>query len=1355
MRKPLHPWKGCVLLGLLLLLSRYCMGQSVKYLGIEQGLSNNAVTCIYKDHYGFMWFGTYDGLNKYDGTSVKVFRNIWGDKRSLNDNHVNKIAGNGNRIYVGTINGLVYYDYNESRFYPLMYRLPATDHVQKITGGITALTVDDSGTAYIGTDNTGFYIYDSKESVARQVNLLNAGFLYSVQALTLDRSGDIWVFVRNVGLCRLDFSHSHLLRVNTGLQSANSLLRDAHGNIWIGTDNGLYIYNIASHSLQKPNSVNDKLTSENIADIRFSNDGKLWIGTNGGGVNILDTVNHTIKYMVSEPTSASGMRSDAISMIYEDSESRKWIATLRGGVNILDAAHRQFKLIANNPFNKNSMVSNFSLSFCEDERHNLWIGTDGGGLSYWDRKNNKYTNYVHASSDASLASNFVVSIVRDQDNQIWIAMFSGGIDRFDKRTGRFIHYHCYNTATKVTDKNLWKLYLDSHNNLWAGSTRGGSLYRYNSKADKFELFDGRLTNIHALCEDHNGVLWAGDYSRLIKINQVTKKHQYISVKNPIRSLIEDKAHNLWIGTEGGGLLRYDEAKNTLTRFTQANGLPSNSILNVLIDDKNNLWASTYNGLTEYNTANHTFRNFYASDGLQSNQFNFNAALKLQSGELVFGGIKGFNIFYPDSIKMPVNEPQLKLTGLRINNKAIEGSTSYTGSQAIVNLQKITIPYNEATITIDYTAPEYSFPDKLNYAYYLEGWDHGWNNVGKLKTAYYTRLNEGNYTLRIRVSNTSGIWSSRQLVLQIHVLPPWYRTWWAYLLYTSVIATIVYWFWLYQIRQTRLKYEVQIANLNVEREKELNEKKLAFFTNVSHEFRTPLTLIINPIKDLLKKEHNKDNSELTTIYRNARRLLGLVDHLLLFRKTESDTDQLNLVNLDFAMLCYDVYSCFLHQAKIKNIRYNFCGTNAPVFIAADREKIEISLFNLISNAIKFTPEGGEINLRLREQDSNILFEVEDTGCGIAEGTGEKLFDKFYQIRDNTSLKTGFGIGLYLVKSFIKKHNGRITYSANALGGTTFTVELPKGTPAIVTAELKNRDIEQHLIDELLTTEISASKQAEEEVNNLELLISERQSVLIIDDNDQLRDYIKKMFKNGYKILEAETGEAGLEMIKKYLPDVVITDIVMGDLSGIELCRIIKQDTALSHIPVILLTGDPNPEIRLKGIEVGAVDFVSKPFEKDLLMARVKGILKDRRELQNYFYNEITLKSNTRNISEHHKDFMYNCIAVIENYLMDPNFDVKTIADEMGMSYSSLFKRIKAISGQSVNSFVRFVRLRKAAELMIQTNCNVNEAAFKTGFNDIKYFREHFVKQFGIKPSEFIKKHRTAFNKSYRLEEESFR
>lgn len=1331
---------------LILVTGTAARAQNIRYIGVESGLSNNNVTSIYKDVYGFMWLGTYDGLNRYDGNSFSIYRNIWGERNSLIDNHINQIAGAGKKIFIGTLKGLMYYDYGDSGFHPVTYTDEKSRQVRPIGNNITSLNIAGSGTVFIGTDLGGLFVYDSKNKTGHQVEMSGKGTSYYVQATTSGQVNRTYIFIRNLGLCRLSADNKKIIVVSRDLKSARIITTDGRNNVWIGTDNGLYKFHLPTGKTEHLFFSHSKLFSANVTDIKLTKSRQLLIGTDGSGTYEIDTTGNKVISHYSSGSNPAFLKSDAVSMLYRD-DSMLWITTLRGGFNIIDYKPSRFLTIAHSLVDKNSVVNNFSLSFCEDERNNLWIGTDGGGLSYWDRNNNLFTNYVHQEKKNSIAGNFITSIVKDDKGRIWIGMFNGGIDRFDKKSGTFIHYTCWNKATGTEDKNIWKLYLDSHNRLWAGTVSGGALFCYDRVKDKFEVFDNRLTNVHAICEDHTGNIWVGNRTNLIKINTQTKKYDSVSFKNAIHCITEDKHQHIWIGTEGGGLIRYDPTGRSIKRFTQQDGLPNNSILNVVVDYKGNIWGSTYNGLTKFDTGTEKFKNYYASDGLQSNQFNFNAAARLQSGELIFGGINGFNLFYPDSIRQNSRQPEIRLVDLKVNNKSIVGDSLFAGVPGIAIMKEITLPYLKGTVAIDYTAPEYTFADKLKYAYYLEGWDHGWNYVGNLRTAYYTRLNEGQYKLHVRVSDTDGNWNERGVLLKIRILPPWYRTLWAYLVYLICFGSAFFAFSRYRIRQNRLKLEVKFANLQVEREKELNEKKLSFFTNIAHEFRTPLTLIINPVKDMIKARSSNENNDLTTIYRNSRRLLGLIDHLLLFRKTESENDTLNLRRINFPALCKDVFLCFAQQARARKIRYEYHCSNEDLILLADREKIEIAVFNLISNALKFTPENGSIELHIDETDENILLEVSDSGCGIPEAIGEKLFDKFYQVKDHTSLKTGFGIGLYLVKTFLEKHEGKISFRRNEQGGTTFTINLPKSGTG--DADKLNGDNDHHLIDELNSSEDEEENALIADEASFEHLISDRQSIIIIDDNREMRAYIGKIFKDTYKIYEAETAEAGLEMIKKQLPDVVISDIVLPGINGLELCQLIKTDPVLSHIPVILMTGDSFDDIRLKGLEEGAVDFLSKPFDKDLLVARVKGIIKNRVDLQNYFFNEVTLQDATKNFPEVYKKFIDDCVKVIEEHLLVSDLDVKTIAEKMGCSYSTLYKKIKQFTGMSLNGFIRLVRLRKAAELLILTDANVNEVAYRCGYNDSKYFRRHFSSQFGLNPSEYIKKHRTSFRKGYSM------
>ena len=1325
----------------------------VRVIGIDQGLSNNAVTSIFRDHYGFMWIGTYDGLNRYDGTSFKIFKNKWGDSSSLINNHINSITeDHTNKIWIGTDKGLVVYDYANSKISPVYYR-SFDNKLLRVNARINTLKTDKDGNVYIAASD-GLLICKNGSTVCERIDCLKNNKKCFVQTITIDHLNRVWVFVLNYGLGLYNGRSHHFKFVNNELKGLTCLTADqTDENLWMGSESGLFKYNIKQGSLKHLNT-DYKLSNNNVMQVYPDKRSQLWIATDGGGINIINTITNKVSY-IGAGESKGMLSSGAVYAIYEDPDSRMWIATLRGGVNIIDDKDQRFKTIANNPQNANSLVNNFTRSFCEDSGHNIWIGTSGGGLSYWNPQLNSYQNFKHKETDpGSLSSDFVFSIIEDSKKNIWIGTFNGGIDLYNRQTHSFKHYQCYNNVSFSEDRSIWKLFEDSHHNLWAAATRGGAVFRFNREKDRFEIYNGGLTNITAICEDHTGTLWMAN-TDLIKIDPLNKKHLHIPLNATAYALYEDRSKNFWIGTDGGGLLLYNRKTGKINRYTENDGLPSNTILNILEDESGSIWFSTFNGLCKFNSASKKFKNYFASDGLQSNQFNFNAALKLHTGELLFGGIKGFNRFYPDSIKTNVRTPQVYLTGFKINNISVQEDSSFKGNRNIIDMRKITLDYDKAVIAIDYVAPEYSFADKINYAYYLEGWDHAWNEVGKVKTAYYSRLNEGSYTLHIKSTNTDGVWANNQKLIYITVLPPWYRTWFAYLSYFGILTTVAYLFWLYRTKQTTLRHEIEITNIKAEKDRELNERKLSFFTNISHEFRTPLTLIINPIKDLIQTDDGRDKDDLNIIYRNARRLLGLVDHLLLFRKAESENDSLKVVKLDFYLLVQDVYQCFIHQAKTKHIHYNFNYSGGGIEVYADKEKMEIVLFNLISNAIKYTPENGKINVIIRESESDVYLEVSDSGHGIAAGIGEKLFDKYYQVKDKSSLKTGFGIGLFLVKTFIDQHHGHITYQNNMDGGTSFILKIKKGKSHFLPTELfENNNFEAPTSSNFLSPDIEEENvpvNDAEQINQLELLISDKQSVLVIDDNEQLRDYIIKIFRRDYKIYEANNGDDGLDLIKRYLPDIVICDINMDGLNGIDLCRIINEDSSLSHIPVILMTGDSTPEIQLKGIEVGAVDFITKPFEKDLLVARVNRILRSKTELQNYFYNEVTLKSNSRHVSEEYKDFLYKCVSIIEANMIDDKFEVQAIADEVGMSYSSLFKKIKLITGLSVNNFVRFVRIRKAAELLINTNCNVNEAALNVGINDIKYFREHFVKVFGVKPSEFMKKHRTAFHKHYRMDD----
>ncbi|WP_166641969.1 hybrid sensor histidine kinase/response regulator transcription factor [Pedobacter duraquae] len=1315
---------------------------SIKYIGVENGLSNNIVNSLYLDRFGFMWMGTYDGLNRYDGYNFKIFRNSQGVGNSLINNHITVLNGDDlNRIWIGTQKGISYYSYADSKFHKLLFYNNGKQDT--LTASVNSIAISKAGSIFISTEENGLFVLKKDAVIAGRI-LLNENKDYALKALCLSNDGKLWMYVKDFGLCSYNPINGKIKLINSEIRNATKIICGEQNILWIGTEAGLYRYDIQNNIIDKLDGYQN---NDNIMNLMLDRQKKLWISTDGSGIYIYDTQGKKITRLLAGREKGL-LSSNSVAQVYEDKESRKWIATLRGGINVIDQQSAQFQTIKHDALKSNSLINNFVLSFSEDENQNVWIGTDGGGLSHWNRKLNTFTNYIKTNDPGSLKSNFITSILNDSDNNVWIASFSGGIDRFDKREKKFIHYSCYNDIKRIEEVNIWKLFQDRDENLWAGTTKGGALYRYNQSMDKFELFDNRLKDIHALFQDGKGNLWAGNYTELIKIDPINKRHEFTKVDLAIRTINEDSKRHLWMGIEGGGLLQFDPTTKKIIKYTEHDGLPSSSVLNILVDSKDNLWCSTYNGLSKFDIKERTFKNYFTSDGLQSNQFNYNAALKLKDGAFLFGGINGFNLFYPGNIKENKRIPKIVLTDFKINNISLDLDSNYK-NMSIVDLHEISVPYNSA-ISVDYAAIEFSFQEQISYAYYLEGWDRGWNEVNKLTTAYYSRLNEGKYKLHIKSTDTEGVWSTNEKIILIQILPPWYRSWWAYISYLVLLSIAYYVFQTYRNRQRNLKHEVEITNLKMEREKDSNEKKLNFFTNISHELRTPLTLIVNPIKDILNsKESGQEKNDLTVVYRNSRRLLSLVDQLLLFRKTESENDTLNIVKINIFKFSKEIFLCFGYLAKNNNIDYIFDGNDEDLHIYADRDKLEIVFFNLLSNALKFTPNGGAVKFKVATTANGIKVEVSDSGPGIPDGVGEKLFEKFYKVMNKTSLKMGFGIGLYLAKVFVEQHKGKIYFLSDHGVGTSFFIEMPVGE-ALDYEEGRLVDSELTYANELIAHDRNDVEFSEKDtIGNLELLISDLHSILVIDDNSEIIDYINQIFKDNFKIYKATNGIAGLNACKEFLPDVVISDVNMDGLNGIELCRAIKEDLALSHIPVILLTADPNTEIRLQGIEVGAYDFISKPFDKELFTAKINGVIKNRINLQSYFYNEITLKSDAHKVSEEDRGFLQKCIDIIEGNLTEDSFNVKTLASDLGMSHSNLYKKIKATSGQSINGFVRFIRLRKAAELLINTNLNINEASFRVGMNDVKYFREHFQKLFKLTPSEFVKKHRRTFHKYYNL------
>lgn len=701
---------------------------NITYLGIEQGLSNNSVRSIYQDKKGFMWFCTYDGLNRYDGYGFKIFRNDINDTNSLFNNVVTSIAEDkNNHFWIGTRQGLSKLDALIGRFTSLSYS-SANKKIYKVDNVVKDVKIDNNNNALIGCEGLGLLFSSNGSSIAKQIPFTNRVIettAYGVQTIKVDFKNRVWALVQNKGLCVLDYKTMKLTLINSAAPSATCLEIDKDG-IWMGAAGSIYFYNTSTNTAVKVlDAVKDKLTSPVIVALSKGKKNNLWIGTNGGGINIYNITSKKINYLQAGDNK-NVISSDAVYSIYFDNEARTWLGTLRGGVNIIDPQKDRFTTIAHDYANANSLHGNFIFSFLENTDSSIWIGTDGKGLINWNRKKNIFTTYLNNPVDIhSLPGNTVTCLRADFNNDMWLTS-TAGVARYNKASKNFERFKCINGVTGFESKSFQAIYEDKNHNLWVGALREGSnfgaLYLFNRTLNKFEVFDGTLSDLFSIYEDKSGAFWGGNLNQLVSIDRIHRQHRFYDIGNSVRALYDDSKGNFWIGTEGGGLILFSRKDNKiLRRYTTNEGLCNNSVLGILEDKQGNLWMSTYNGLAKFNINKKVFTNFYQSDGLQSNEFHYNASLALRSGEFLFGGIKGFNVFYPDKINLVNMVPNLVFTGLTINNKPIEQDNSFI-TKSSNQIQEIKVPYNEAILSIDFTALEYFSPNKISYAYYLQNWD---------------------------------------------------------------------------------------------------------------------------------------------------------------------------------------------------------------------------------------------------------------------------------------------------------------------------------------------------------------------------------------------------------------------------------------------------------------------------------------------------------------------------------------------------------------------------------------------------------------------------------------------------------
>ncbi|NVM67787.1 signal transduction histidine kinase/ligand-binding sensor domain-containing protein/DNA-binding response OmpR family regulator [Mucilaginibacter sp. SG538B] len=1336
-------------------------------LNISNGLSHNQVTCIFKDSEGFMWFGTSSGLNRYDGYTFKVFKHDVNNKNSINEDYINNIwEGPDKKLWITTPAGYSFYDPETEQFNndvsSVLYslKLPVYPSVSKIVH-------NGKGDFWFLYPDSGIYRYNelNKTTTHYYHHHSPSPSLYSslVTDIVQDTTGNVWLAYDDGVIELFDVKrnvityHTDIFKKAADNKGRNySLTIDSEGDLWVfnpNMDSGVYYYSRRTGRFRyiTKESAETPLTSNNITNIIQADDGLMWISTDHGGINLLDKKRGDITYLLNREDDPKSLGQNTVAL-YKDNKGIMWARTLREGVSYYHKNIIRFPLYRHFASAPASLKFEDVNKFVEDKNGNLWIGTNGGGLVYFDRKTGKFTQYKHDPGNPnSLTSDIIVSLCIDHDQQLWIGTYFGGLDHFDGR--KFIHYkHNGKVPTSIADDRVWNILEDSSNRLWIGTFAAGlQMFDRDKKifSSPFKQRDIRSLYISALIEDTKGNLWVGGY---LGVDKILKNGRdvihYNKKKNDPNSLINDDIHNItqdsrglmWIATRNGLNILNPETGRFIS-LTKKDGLPDNQVLNVLEDNSGAMWLSTSNGLGRITltpgngTYKFQFESFDETDGLQGREFTVNAALKTNKGELVFGGSHGFNIFDPLSIHLNIDEPKLIFTGFQLFNKSIAANEEVDGhvvlSKAISATQEITLKHSENVFTIEFSALNFFNPNKITHQYMMEGFDKGWltaNNATRKAT--YTNLDGGDYTFKVRAIGREGKWKPSYIKLKIKVLPPFWKSPIAYFIYVFSIIAVLYYIRKQGIKKIETRFEIERVRKEAQDKHELDIMKIDFFTNVSHEFRTPIALIMAPVEKLLKQaDDNYSRRKLQLIHENSKRLLNMINQLLDFSKMAVKKLQLDLREADIIKVIKEASDLFTDLADKKHISFSFkCDTDSG-FTFFDQDKIERILFNLLSNAFKFTPDFGSVAVEAKLLGSNsvemtlLQIKVIDSGVGIPAEKHNKIFERFFQNEMPASLiNQGSGIGLSITKEFVDLMGGTISVESEHGKGSCFIVRLP----------LKISQKSNFTGIENTPEEVGAPKpdRSSQEKRNKNI------TILIVEDNSDFRAYLKDDLRHIYTIAEAVNGKDGWQKALALHPDLIISDINMAEIDGIDFCKKIRSDKRTEHIPFILITAFTGDEKQLAGLETGANDYLSKPFNFDILRFKVHNLLKNQQLVKETYRRQIEAKPGDLEIETPDTKFMRKLLTVIEENIPNAGFSVELLSSKMNMSRATLYNKVFNLSGKTPVEFIRSVRLKRAVQLLLTKQFTIAETAYEVGFNDAKYFSKVFKEEFLMTPSEYL-------------------
>ena len=1313
----------------------FCQAQSVeehyyfKNLSIRNGLSQNTVNAILQDRKGFMWLGTKDGLNRYDGLSFRKFKHDAANPRSIGNSFITSLYEdfNGN-IWVGTDAGVyIYYPEKEAFEEFDCQSLEKT----RIERSVSMIAGDKQGRVWIAVEAQGMFCYDARQKLLRNYPLSEISS--NIKCFTFDSGGTLWLGFYGDGLY---YSKDNLATVHP-YGSPEDGKREFEGGVITkivqGNYNCLYIgsvkegvseLNLTSGQVRNLLAIDESGESIFCRDLLPYSDNELWIGTESG-IYIYNLRTAQFIHLRASLYDSYSLSDNAIYALYKDREEGLWIGSYFGGV---DYYPRQYTYFAKYyPKNiANSLHGKRVREFCRADDGTLWIGTEDGGLNHFNPKTKEFHFF-----EPSAGFTNIHGLCMD-GSHLWVGTFSKGLRVIDTRTGVVLRtYTEGHTPHSLNDNSIFSICRTSAGEIYLGTLFG--LLRYKRTQDNFDCIpelNGKF--VYDIKEDSYGNLWLATYANGAYCYDVSARRwkNYVFDAEDEKSLpydkvlsvFEDSYRQIWLTTQGGGFCLFHPDTETFTRYGLKDGLPNDVVYQIVEDDDRFLWLTTNNGLVRFDPKTMEMKVFSTANGLPTNQFNYRSGFKDEAGNIYLGSINGFVAFDPRTFAENRQVPAVAITDFLLFNKEVSvGETDSPLKSSITFSDKVVLTADQNSFSFRIAALSYQAPRMNKLMYKLEGFDEGWLTIGESPLVTYSNLGYGDYVFKVKASNSDGVWNEQETSLHLSILPPFYLSGWAYCFYVLFFMGCLVCVIFYFKRRNYRKQHRQMEMLEQEKEREVYHAKIDFFTNVAHEIRTPLTLIKGPLENIiLKKEVDSETKEdLYIMKQNTERLLNLTNQLLDFRKTETRGFRLNFTECDVVAVLRETYFRFTSLAKQKGLDFILELPQECFMADVNQEALTKIISNLLNNGVKYASTYLRISLETDEK----VFHIRTFNDGemIPDTMKEEIFKPFVRLDKEDEVTTGTGIGLALSRSLAELHQGSLMMEKGE-EVNCFCLTLPVNQDSTITLSAEN----------VSQVEENSCGWEQEETDTKE----KKPMILVVEDNPDMLAFIRKQLTTEYSVLTAMNGIEALAVLDNHYVNLVVSDVMMPQMDGFELCKTIKSDLSYSHIPVVLLTAKTNIQSKIEGLELGADAYIEKPFSVEYLLANISSLIHNREKLRQTFAKSPFVAANTMALTKADEEFIWKLNDIIQANLHNPEFSMEDMADALKMSRSSFYRKIKGVLDLSPNEYLRLERLKQAAQLLKEGKSRVNEICYTVGFNSPSYFSKCFLKQFGVLPKDFI-------------------